>query len=137
MRNLGTISLLAVLVLGCASEPKSKEPFLTPEQDARLREIILKRLNDLPANIRLSPQQIEAIAPIVEMHAQRLFDAAAAYQANPTPDRLRSFSRRGYEIQQQMRKDLAPMLTSAQLYNFLAVFDKTLQDVRAMRQEPR
>ena len=137
MRYLGTISLLAVLVLGCASDPKNEEPFLTPEQDARLREIILERLNALPTNVRLSPQQIEAIAPIVEMHAQRLFDAAARYQAKPTPDRLRAFSRRGYEIQQQMRKDLAPMLTSAQLYNFLAVFDKTLQDVRAMRREPR
>ena len=137
MRNLGTIYLLAVLVLGCASNSKPSEPFLTPEQDARLREIILERLNDLPANIRLSPQQIEGIAPIVELHAQRLFDAAAAYRADPTPENLRRFSRRGYEIQQQMRKDLSPLLTSAQLYNFLAVFDRTLQDVRTMRQEPR
>ena len=135
MRQTAILSLLVAFATGCSSKPKPSEPFLTPEQDARLRKIIIQRLNALPDNIKLSKSQIESIRPIVHMHSEALFDAAARYRANPTPDNLRRFSNKGYEIQQQMRRDLKPLLTSAQLYNFLTVYDQTLQDVRAMKNE--
>ncbi|MHC4933976.1 MAG: hypothetical protein ACYTGV_17510 [Planctomycetota bacterium] len=135
MKQIVTLSLLVLLAAGCSSKSKPSEPFLTPEQEARLKKLIIHRLNALPDNIKLSPAQIESARPIIRMHSQALFDAAAQYRADPTPDNLRRFSNKGYEIQQQMRKDLKPLMTSAQLYNFLTVYDQTLQDVRAMKNE--
>jgi hypothetical protein len=135
MKQIVSLSLLALLAVGCSSKSKPSEPFLTPEQEAKLRKIIIDRLNSLPDNIKLSPAQMKSARPIVRMHSEALFEAAAQYRANPTPDNLRRFSNKGYEIQQQMRRDLKPLMTSAQLYNFLTVYDQTLQDVRAMKNE--
>ena len=127
--------LLAVLIvlmpLACAS--KEPAPELDPDEQAQLREIILKRINQVPGQVKLSAVQRESVGPFVKKAVEEYFQAARKYHADRNAKTLRVLDQRLREIHQELRESIKPLMTSAQLYNFLGAMDKAAQDVRAAR----
>jgi coenzyme F420-reducing hydrogenase alpha subunit len=131
---ISRVLLLLALVapLACSSAPKDDEPLLTEEQRAELQKIVDKRMAQVTREVRLSKATQEDMQPTVRMHMRKLILASRKYRANPTPKALRAYDSEGRKIGAQMKKDLQPLMTNAQLQNFMIVIDQVLQDVRGL-----
>jgi glutaredoxin 2 len=122
--------LLSLIPVACSNTKKEEEPLLTPEQRAELKDFVDQKVAALPNEVQLSEKQRKDAAPFAQAAAREIFQAARKYHANPTPERLKRFSRQMKKIRDKLRQDIQPLMTSSQANNYLAVFDKVIQGVR-------
>lgn len=130
MRKL--LILLSLIPVACSNTKKEEEPLLTPEQRAELQKFVDEKFAALPGQVQLSEAQRKSAAPFAEAAARRIFEAARRYHADPTADRLKRFSREMKKVRDKLRQDIQPLMTSSQANNYLAVFDKVIQEVRTL-----
>ena len=124
--------LALVAPLACSSAPKDDEPLLTEEQRAELKGIIDKRMAQVTREVRLSQATQDDMKPIVRPHMRKLVLASRTYRANPSGTALRTYESDARKIGAEMKRDLRPLMTNAQLQNFMIVIDQVLQDVRGL-----
>jgi len=122
--------LLLALAAGCHSG-HADEPVLTPDERAEVKKIIDGHMGRLPQQVQLSAAQRADARPFVEASARELFAEARRYHEAPSPDARRRLDARARTIWEELKRDLQPLMTSAQLYNFMAALDRAMQDVRA------
>ena len=87
----------------------------------------------VPSQARLDATQIEDIRPFVKAATAKIFKAAHRYHANPTPDNLKRFTNNAQRIRKELSTNIKPLMTSAQRYNFMTVYDQALQEIRRRR----
>ncbi|MHC4548201.1 MAG: hypothetical protein ACYTEZ_05430 [Planctomycetota bacterium] len=127
-------TLLLLVTVACSSTSQgSDEPLLPPEPRAELEKFVDAQMGNLPGQVRLNETQIEDILPFVRAATRKIFEAAHAYHANPTASRLKRFNNEAQRIRGELRENITPLMTSAQLYNFLTVYDQALQEIRRLR----
>ena len=131
---ISRVLLLLTLVapLACSSASKDDEPLLTEEQRAEVKAIADKRMDQVTREVRLSRATRDDMRPTVQMHMRKLVLASRKYRANPTPKALRRYESDARKIGAEMKRDLQPFMTNAQLQNFMIVIDQVLQDVRGL-----
>ena len=128
-------AVLVLLAIGACSSSNSNtdEPLLRPEQRAELKAFVDEQLANVPSQARLNATQIEDIRPFVKAATAKIFKAAQKYHANPTANNLRRFTDRAQRIRKELSTDIKPLMTSAQRYNVMTVYDQALQEIRRRR----
>lgn len=125
--------LLSLIPVACSSSKKEEEgPLLTPEQQAELKKFVDEKIAALPGQVQISDAQREGAAPFAQAAARKIFQEARKYHADPTPDKLKRFSREMKKIRDQLSIDIQPLMTSSQRYTYMSVFDKVLQEIRTL-----
>lgn len=127
--------VLPFLVLAACSAPtpKEDEPLLTEEQEAELQRIVDRRMAAVASEVRLSDAQRQSIQPIMAEAKRDFILASRAFRADPTPRNLDKYRARMRDLGIDLRRDLQPHMTNAQLNHYLVVVDQVIQDVRAAR----
>ena len=123
----------ALLLVACKSN--DTDDTMTDEQRAELQKIVDRRLAEVSKEVSLSQTQLDSIKPAVVDAKRKLVRAANEYRNNPNANTADKYTRRSREIGIELRKTIQPMMTNAQLNQFMVVIDRVIQDVRAARGE--
>ena len=115
---------------GCSNTAKDDEPLLTEEQRAELKAVVDKRMSEVTREVRLSQATQDEMRPFVKTSVRKLILASRKYRGNPTPKTLRRYESDARQIGAEMKKNLQPLMTAAQLNHFMIVIDRVIQDVR-------
>ena len=129
---LRRILLLIALAapFGCSSTANDDEPLLTEEQRAELKAVVDKRMSEVTREVRLSQATQDEMRPFVKASVRKLILASRRYRENPTPKTLRRYESDARQIGAEMKKNLQPLMTAAQLNHFMIVIDRVIQDTR-------
>jgi len=130
LRRFALLLPLAAL-FACKSAPQ--EDTLTEAERAELRAIVDKNMSQLTGTMQLAPSQRENIKPYMKKATNQIFAAAREYHANPNEKSMRNFEMEFRKIGSDLRRDLQPFMTNAQLNNFMTVLDRTLQSVQVAK----
>ena len=132
MRRIA-ILLLLLAPLACRSRSKNKsdvQPTFTAEEEAQVQEIIERRLQNFPKQLRMSKNRRAEMKPLIDARTKDLIKAAREYGKNPNDRTLRRFMRNIEKTRRQVETDLQPLLTSADLNNFMVIFEQVIYDIR-------
>jgi len=128
------VALLLLVIGACSSSKKdTDEPLLSEQQRAELKAFVEDQMAKVPGQARLDATQIEDIRPFVKASTTEIFVAAQKYHADPTPKNLKRFTNDAQRIRKELSETLKPLMTSAQRYNFMTVYDQALQEIRQKR----
>jgi hypothetical protein len=120
------------LLCACKSSP-SKDDVLSDEQRGELRRIVDENMSKLTGTMQLTATQRDNIAPYMKKAADQLYAAARKYHRDPNPKALQRYQSETRRIGNELRPNLKPFMTDAQLNNFMVVLDRTLQSVSAVK----
>ncbi|MEM8885995.1 MAG: hypothetical protein AAGD14_18165, partial [Planctomycetota bacterium] len=126
--------LLSTLLLAACAGSSQNTRELTDEEREELRLLFEKRMAETSQTVKLSEAQINDIRPYVKAAVTKWLNEADTYRANPNARTLERFDSRVRAIGRQMRRELQPFMTQAQLNQFMVVVDRVAQDVRRLRQ---
>ena len=132
LRRLALLLPIALL-LACKSGNSDEEHVLTDAERAELRRIVEGNMSKLTGTMQLQQTQLDNIEPYMKKASSRLFTIARAYHANPNEKALRQFQSEARKIGTDLRRNLQPFMTNAQLNNFMVVLDRTLQSVEVAK----
>jgi len=122
--------LLPFALLGaCKSSSDSDANALSDTERAELRRIVDENMSQLTGTMQLTETQRRNIQPYMKKATDQLFAAARVYHRNPNGKALRRFQSETRRIGNNLRPNLAPFMTNAQLNNFMVVLDRSLQSV--------
>ena len=130
MRRIA-ILLLLLAPLACRSKKtKDVQSTFTAEEEAQVQEIIEKRLQNFPKQLQMSKNRRAEMKPLIDARTKDLIEAAREYGKNPNQRTLRRFMRNIEKTRRQVEQDLQPLLTSADLNNFMVLFEQVIYDIR-------
>ena len=125
--------LLPIALLGACKSSSSNADALTEAERAELRGIVEENMSQLTGTMQLTETQKRNIAPYMKKATEQLFAAARAYHRDPNSKALRQLQSEARRIGTDLRPNLQPFMTDAQLNNFMVVLDRTLQSVTVAR----
>jgi len=129
MRRIAVL-LLLLAPLACRSKKTGVQPTFTAEEEEQVKKIIATRLQNFPEQLRMSENRRAEMKPLIDARTQDLIKAAREYGKNPNERTLRRFMRNIEKTRLQVERDLQPLLTSADLNNFMVLFEQVIYDIR-------
>lgn len=124
------ILLLLLAPLACRSRKTNAQPTFTAEEEAQIEKIVERRLQNFPEQLRMSKNRRAEMQPLIDARTKDLIKAAREYGKNPNERTLRRFMRNIDKTRRQVEHDLQPLLTSADLNNFMVIFEQVIYDIR-------
>ncbi len=132
LRRLALLVPMLALLVACKSNGSNDE-VLTEAERAELRRLVEENMSKLTGTMQLTESQKQNIEPYMKKATNQIFGVARAYHANPNSKALRRFQSETRKIGQELRTNLQPFMTNAQLNNFMAVLDRTIQSVQVAK----